>query len=272
MGAMTTEIEIVFEALIQRVSTISEIQSIGRSGGRVLPMSNADGDIDVFIYCDSIPSVEQRKSALAGMEGCQTGVIGGGHWGTGDLTYINGIETWLMYFTAEEATKEVDSILNGEQQDKLDNYYYPTGRCAMLAGIDILFDRTGFLSSLKQRLSVYPEQLAKRLAEYHLEALKDTEDLERAVIRNDPLFYHFALDIALDHFLQALFAMNKMYFPSRKRSIEYIDKFARKPEKCEARLLEVVKFGGYSEGIKESFNIILVLAEELRRLNDRPAC
>ena len=29
----------------------------------------------------------------------KTNSFAGGHWGVGDFTLINGVETWLMYFT-----------------------------------------------------------------------------------------------------------------------------------------------------------------------------
>jgi hypothetical protein len=184
-------------------------------------------------------------------------VFEGGHWGTGDFALINGVETWLMYFTVNENSNDVEAILNGEYPDKLDNYYYPVGRCAMLKNIDILYDRNDYLQSLKERLSQYPEKLAKILVQYHFDELDDREDLERAVTRKDVLFYHFALDIAIDHFLQALFAMNKTYFPSRKRTLDFIRKFSIKPEGCEEQLLDVVRLGACPESISQSYEILI---------------
>lgn len=262
------EIERVFKQLINSISTMNGVLSVGRSGGgRPLPSAAGDGDIDVFVYCSAIPSVHSRIAALESVPEAlgeyRTGVFSGGHWGTGDLVYINGVETWLMYFTVDEAVAEVDSVLRGDRPDKTDGYFYPTGRCAMLAGIEILCDKTSFLAALKERLATYPEELSGKLAEYHLAKLNDTEDFERAVARGDALFYHFTLEIALDHFLQALFALNRVFFPSRKRSLEYISKFPKKPENCEARLLEVVRLGGSPESIYQSYELFRELAEEL---------
>jgi hypothetical protein len=262
-------LEIVFKSIIQSISTMDEVLSIGRSGGRALPQSSAEGDIDVFVYCSEIPSEEKRRAVLECMgdrhDSWRFGVIaGGGHWGRGDLAVIDGVETWLMYFTTEEVAGEVEAVLSGAMPDKLDNYYYPTGRCAMLAGIEILWDKTGFLSSLKTKLAVYPEELSRKMAAHHIAKLNDTEDLERAVARQDILFYHFALDIALDQFLQALFALNREFFPSRKRSLEYIANFKMKPVDCEKRLLEVVRLGGNPEDLAQSYHLFMQLVEELK--------
>jgi len=195
-------------------------------------------------------------------------VFEGGHWGIGDFVLINGIETWLMYFTVGETLKEVESILNGEYPNKLDNYYYPIGRCAMLNNIRVLFDRNDFLYSLKIRLSEYPEKLAKILTQYHLGKLEDREDLDRAVLRKDVLFYHFAMDLAIDHFLQALFAINRTYFPSRKRTIDFINNFNIKPERCSEKLLEIIKLGSCPKSINQSYTLWNNLVNELRKMDN----
>ncbi|KAF0193665.1 MAG: hypothetical protein FD169_2369 [Bacillota bacterium] len=36
------------------------------------------------------------------IEDIKPGVLDGGHWGSGDFVLINGVETWLMYFSAAE--------------------------------------------------------------------------------------------------------------------------------------------------------------------------
>lgn len=265
------DIPSTFHSLAGRLSELPGVLSVGRSGGgRKLPASGADGDIDVFLYCDAIPDEISREAALASMGGCladaRAGVFSGGRWGAGDFARIEGVDTWLMFFTVREAQAEVESILNGDHPGR-EGGFYPTGRCAMYLGMEILCDRTGFLASLKERLSVYPDTLAERLARHHLYALDDTEDFERAVARKDSLFYHFALENALDHYLQALFALNKTFFPSRKRSLEYIARFEKKPEKCEERLLDTIRLGGAEDGIEASYAVWTALVRELHALS-----
>ena len=267
---MMDTIERTFCDLVQCVAAIPGVQSVGRSGGRALPAQPSDGDIDVFLYCDAIPTRQGREAALAALgpalEGVSVGVFGGGRWGEGDFARVQGVETWLMYFTVEAADAEVDAVLSAGQPDKEGNYFYPTGRCAMYLGMDVLYDKAGFLKGMKERLSVYPDDLVRKLAEHHLGALGNGEDLERAVLRRDALFYHFALDLAIDHFLQALFAMNRVFFPSRKRSLEYIQGFRAKPDRCQERLLEVLRLGGAPESVEESYHIFAELCNELRSL------
>ncbi|HHY99595.1 MAG TPA: DUF4037 domain-containing protein [Sedimentibacter sp.] len=260
----------IIDILISNVSQISEVQSIGISGGKNPIPKTGEGDIDIFIYCDRIPVLEKRQAIINGLgnriQESRFNVFEGGHWGTGDFLLINGVETWLMYFTVSETLADIESILNGQYPDKIDNYYYPTGRCAMLKNIKILWDKSNFLNNLKKRLSLYPDKLRKTLIKYHLEELEDTEDLQRAKARKDVLFYHFALDIAIDHFLQALFALNETYFPSRKRTLDFIEGFTIKPEGCSEKLLEIIKSGSSSEGISRSVTMLNDMVEELKIL------
>jgi hypothetical protein len=138
----------------------------------------------------------------------------------------------------------------------------------MLKDIYVLWDKSNFLDDLKKRLSNYPDKLGKILLQYHLAELEDTEDLKRAVVRKDVLFYHFAMDLAIDHFLQALFAINKIYFPSRKRTLDFIENFSIKPEGCNEKLLEVISLGSFPEGIKESYALWSNMVKELKKLSN----
>lgn len=262
--------EKILDLLVDSISKIERVQAIGISGSKTpLPLAG-EGDIDLFIYCDEIPTLESRQAIMEEMsehlKDCKLEVFDSKYWGAGDFALINGVETWLMYFRVEDVVKNLEEILAGKFPGKLDNYYYPVGRCAMLKNITVLFDKKDFLKELKASLEDYPEKLAEVLIEYHIEDLEDLEDLERAVVREDVFFYHFALDLALDHFLQAIFAMNRTYFPSRKRTMNFIEGFKIKPERCSERLLEVLSLGGHPEGVKKSFEIWKSLLEDIKKL------
>jgi hypothetical protein len=267
---MTYTTEELLDRLVSQISSLPMVQSVGLSGTRSPLPKAGESDMDLFIYCSKIPSLKERQTVLDTLSGIigegKTNMFQGGRWGHGDFAMLNGVETWLMHFTVEETLTDVESILNGEQPDMLDNYYYPVGRLAMLKNITVLFDRSGFLSNLKKHLLTYPEKLRDKLTVYHLNKLHDPEDLCRAVTRKDVFFYHFALDNALDHYLQALFAMNSTYFPSRKRTIQFLSEFAIQPKDCAIRLIEVLRLGGEGETVPQSFSIFQSLTDELLAL------
>lgn len=263
-------LETTLSKLINTIASHEAIRAVGVSGGDRPYPEPGEGDIDLFVYCTEIPTKSQRQALLMSL-GDEVGQVEiarleSGHFGQGDCLMAAGVETWLLYFTLAEARAEFESILDGLRLDRLDNYYYPIGRLAMWKTMRSLYDPDGFLQFLKDRLAVYPKKLAAAMVSHHLEALDDAEDLERAVGRKDVLFFHFALDLALDHFLQAVFALNREYFPSRKRSEIYLQGFKVKPLECEERLRQVLALGGNVETLELSYGTWNDLIHDLKSL------
>lgn len=108
--------------------------------------------------------------------------------------------------------------------------------------------------------------LKKKMLDFHMKRVKDEEDFGRALSRKDVLFYHQVLEAAIDHYLQALYAVNSTFFPSRKRTNQYIDSFKLKPENCYERLLEVIRFGN-PDDIEKSHHEWCKLVDDLQGIN-----
>ena len=93
----------VLNLLTDRVSSVDEVQSIGISGGKTPLPKAGESDIDIFIYCDKVPGLKDRQAVLNQfgdlLQEVKINVFEGGHWGVGDFVIINGVGTWLMYFT-----------------------------------------------------------------------------------------------------------------------------------------------------------------------------
>ena len=267
---MSNDIEIGLNKLVGVLARHNSVRAIGLSGGGRPLSEPGEADIDLFVYCTAIPSKNERKEMLASLaeeiEHVEIGQLESGHWGQGDCFLLVGVETWILYFMMEEAHAELNATLDGKYLGRLDSYYYPIGRFAMWKAMRVLYDPDGFLQSIKRRLEEYPHQLAAAVLNHHLKALDDVEDLQRAVHRKDVFFYHFALDLALDHFLQAVFALNREYFPGRKRSESYLQRLKVKPVECEKRLRQVIALGANAETLKESYRLWNTVTCDLRWL------
>ena len=173
-----------------------------------------------------------------------------------------------MYFTLGAFESSVEAILRGERTEREENYFYPTGRLASVQGMHAFYDPDGFLANIKSRISVYPDALQRAILSRCLPKIDDEEDFMRAIRRKDVLFYHATLDLALDRFLQALFALNRTYFPSRKRSLEFIRGFTVKPADCEARLTRIVSHGANAETLEESYSLWRELCRERSNISE----
>ena len=264
-------IKIPFQNLIQSLQALPEVSAIGKTGGIALP-NDGYSDIDLFVFCDAIPSQTKRGQVLAALHEAVSVVEYGRHehphWGLVDSLLIGEQEVYLMFFTKRVFAESVSSILRGKRTQREENYFYPTGRCASVLGMYAFYDPQGYLLNLKEQCSDYPLELRDALLAAHLPKIDDEEDFKRAIRRGDVLFYHATLDLAMDHFLQALFALNRVFFPSRKRSPEFIRSFAVKPAECDTRLLRVVQLAGVAETLHESYHLWQALCEEIRLLAD----
>ncbi len=259
----------LYNHLIQCISKLEEVISTGKSGGEKLLEQN-ESDIDIFVFCNEVPCAEIRQNLINNLESDVSNVAiserSGRFWGVCDFVTIKNTEICLMYFSVSDMNHEIESVLSGARLDKEEGYFYPTGRCATFLSMHSLYDKEGYISSMKERLSVYPQQLSVKLIHYHAAKINNDEDFNRAVSRSDILFYHSTLENALDHFLQALFAANNCFFPSRKRTLQFIEGFTRKPENCSKRLLEVLALGASTETLAQSYSIWLQLCDEFLKL------
>src|SRR5512140_426240 len=132
---MSNTIEAAVNNLVDSLARHPAVRAVGMSGGaRPFPRPG-EGDIDLFVYCTTIPSEKERQELLLALhresEPVEIGKLAGGHWGPGDCLSLAGIETWLLYFTVAAARAELEAVLAGKYPGRLDSYYYPIGRCAM---------------------------------------------------------------------------------------------------------------------------------------------
>lgn len=252
----------VKNSLVNELSLHDKIRGIGQTGDMNAELVPGNCDIDLFVLCTKIPTIEERKSLYSRYakeyEECQMNVCNGGIWGYGDILLISGIDVMFMYFTMEEMAQYLDSVLQGKHLDR-DGGFYPTGRLSSVESINILYEHSDEWTSLKENVKKYPIDLFKKLFDYHSSNVLNDEDLGRVILRKEVMFYHSVLENAFDHLLQALFAVNFTYFPSRKRTEQYIREFKNKPHDCYDRLMQIVVDSISDKTIEKS-------VEELRRI------
>jgi len=254
--------------MLTKEKIVSFGQSVGELPGvRGVAVTSLDvpapgeGDIDMMVYCETVPSPDRRKELYSG----DLPLFKGERWGEGDRVIMEGVEIFVMYFTVDAAVKDVESILSGSRSVKEEGGFYTTGRLAMYKNL-LAITEDGCVSELKALAKEYPEALRNRILGQCLDILQENENFERAVVRKEILLYHAALEDALDAYLQALFSWNRVLFPSRKRSLQFIASFAAKPDRVEERLLQVIRLGADGETLHESYELWKGLCRDLSAL------
>jgi hypothetical protein len=256
------------ENLVSAIASNQTVTAVGLSSNP-LPQTGADGDIDLFVYCSQIPEVETRAglypASLIENGSLKKRVMLSKHWGDVDFISIDGIDTWIMYFTESEVTQDTLSIMEGSQFNR-QNGYYPTGRLAMFKNMQILFEREPFLTNIQKELVVYPPKLKTAILAYAVSGMGDDEDLLRAVNRHDVLFFHVVIDAAIDNLLQLLYAMNEVLFPSRKRVEQITGTFKLAPSSLYERLCEIIRLGADADTLHAAYEKYSLLRDEARGL------
>ncbi|HEX3076043.1 MAG TPA: DUF4037 domain-containing protein [Lachnospiraceae bacterium] len=260
------------DKLVLDLSQLQEVKGIGQTGDINAKLIPGQSDIDLFVLCTSVPKEDVRKQIYSRYStdytGCQMNASNGGIWGYGDILFIEGIDVMFMYFTFDEMRDYIEEVLRGDHLGK-EGDFYPTGRLSSIENINILYEDSATWSSLKERAKTYPHELFERLFKYHINSVLDEEDLGRVLLRKEVMFYHQVLEHALDHLLQALFALNNTYFPSRKRSEQYIESFMLKPTDCNERILRIIKDSVEPNSMAESVKELRSITGEIERLVTR---
>lgn len=259
----------VKDNLICEISKCKNVKGIAQTGDINAKLIPGQSDIDLFVLCTDIPAQKEREQIYSifseQYSECMMNVCNGGMWGYGDILIVEGIEVMPMYFTIGEMKAYLEETLAGKHLG-MTGGFYPTGRLASVETINILYEEDYVWTDLKERVKRPTTELFEKLFQYHITRMLNDEDLGRVVLRKEVLFYHQVLENSLDHLLQALYALNHMYFPSRKRMEEYIRRFENKPENCYERLLEIIEMSVSCDTIEASVNGLKNLEREIRKI------
>lgn len=265
MNALTLRNELV------RVLAVDDrIMGVGQTGSLDAALIPGKSDIDLFVLCTAIPTVEERQAFYRGLgaEAIHMSVCNGGLWGYGDILLAGGIDVMPMYFTVQEMQAYCQQVLEGKHMEK-DGRFYPVGRLASIATLHILYEKEQTWSGLQNHVNSKPIGFFKQWYAQEMGQVLDEEDLGRCEIRHEVLFFHQVLENALDHLLQALYAVNLCYFPSRKRTAAAIESFDHKPADCCDRLLRLVQYGSREDTMQDAMDELRCLSAEVAALGEQ---
>ena len=252
--------------LTEMLSKIPGIRGIGQTGDINAPLVPGKSDIDMFVICDKVPEREERlkfyESLTGSYDSLQMEVCAGGIWGYGDIFMCEGIDVMPMYFTVTEMKNYLEEVIAGKHLEK-DGRFYPVGRLASIETLNVLWEKDFAWTNIINLVKNHPVDFFQAWFKNESWRILDEEDLGRAELRHEVLFFHQVVEEFLDHFLQALYALNNQYFPSRKRTQKAIEGFKLKPENCYQRLNDIVSLSVSEEHITEAVYEIRKLGKEL---------
>ncbi|WP_167957514.1 DUF4037 domain-containing protein [Anaerosporobacter faecicola] len=259
------------QRLIQEIAKCEKVKGIGQTGDLKAPLIPNQSDIDLFVICSTVPTKEERLELYASLKDAYSRldmeVANGGIWGYGDIFICNEIDVMPMYYTIDEMEGYLDEVLAGKHIEK-EGRFYPIGRLASIESLHILYEEEQAWTRIQEKVKAHPKTLFQAWYQNNINQVLDEEDLSRVVLRKEVLFYHQVLEEALDRLLQALYAVNNCYFPSRKRTEKAIASFDIKPDNCYERLLTIIKNATSADTIEESVKELRAITAEIKLLGD----
>lgn len=253
----------LLQKLIQALSSCEEVLAIGQTGQADKILLPGD-DIDWFVLCRRVLPYEDRLALYQslGFTNIQMQVASGGLWGYGDILSLGDDITLMpMYFTKEEMQDYTEQVLKGQHLNKAGGFY-PVGRLSSIENIQICWEREEAWSALVARVREKPPAFFKAWFMAQSREILSLEDLDRLHKHREVFFAHQVMEDALDHLLQALFALNFTYFPSRKRTEKFLSSFSVLPNDCLARLKRMMQAATFEETVPEAAEILRALASE----------
>jgi hypothetical protein len=188
------------EELVSTLAKIDVVKGIGQTGDMNVQLIPGKSDIDLFVLCSTIPSKDERQALYATLQpACfklQMEVCQGGLWGYGDILLVDGIDIMPMYFTVSEMREYLEEVLQCKHLGKTGRFY-PVGRLASVSSINILYETFDTWTALVRMVNSKPYSFFKEWFESEISQVLDEEDLGRAILRKEVLFFHQVLEDAV---------------------------------------------------------------------------
>lgn len=211
------EINNIFDGL----KAFPQTDAIALGGSRSTGLNDESSDYDVYVYISAeIPEAE-RRDLLSRY--CRVTEIGNRYWECEDNCIMNdGTPVDIIY-------RDMDDFENGLRHtvaDCVPSNAYTTCMWHNLLNSEIIFDRNGNLTALKEKYSVpYPERLCENIIRRGRKLLSGcipSYDLQikKAVLRGDSNAVTHRTAEFLASYYDIIFALNRITHPGEKRLAE----------------------------------------------------
>lgn len=233
----------MIQSLFQEISGWGEVEALALGGSRAGGLSDAASDYDVYIYCTRPIAVETRKRVLA--KYCTVMELGNSFWEYEDNCRLrSGTDIDILYRDLNRFGEEVAAVVEGFQPQNA----YTTCMWHNLLTCEVLYDRDGRLTRLKERFSVpYPPQLRANILERGYRLLRKSMpayegQIRKAAKRGDLVAVGHRVTAFVETYFDILFALNGLTHPGEKRLVMICrEKCGILPERFEENLMQLFR-------------------------------
>ena len=247
-------IESVYLGLASRLadsfSKFPQVEAVAWAGSLTAGSAiDRASDIDLYVYVSQPILLSDRLNLVEALGGASRADMDLDFWGPGDewIDASTGIEVDTMYWDP--------GWMEGVLAQTLEKHHaslgYTTCFWHSLLNARILFDRSGWLASFKQKYTrPYPEELRQAIIQRNRVVLRDVipgyrNQVEKAVKRADLVSINHRVSALIASYFDILFAFNRVPHPGEKRLIEHAVRLCpRMPRNMVAQVETVLRCAG----------------------------
>lgn len=252
--------------------------ALALGGAQSKGLSDDLSDVDFYGFADDWPDDGQRTllahAALPAATGVRSWSQVPTQAGTDFEFEGRSVEIWLRNLSL--LVLQVERALSG----KIERHYCtwaPNGfwdHCALadLHSLRIIEDEAGRLADVQDRLRQYPHALKMSLCQVGFASVnfwRGSFHLQTAIERCDEFYLQSILHQIRSELVQALFAINEVYYPGDKKLERWFERLPSLPRDFRARWIKTAALGqATSSEWRSRFDGLFTLADELLRLQE----
>lgn len=269
----------LIEQLVTKLKNVAGMQAIVLGGSHASGDQRPDSDIDLGLYYrETSPLAIQHIRAIAAElnDFPNPVVTQPGEWGRwvngGAWLTIQGQRVDFLYRDLDFVEQIIDDCLRGEIQSNgfqqipygFHSYIY----CAEMRICRPLYDPTGIIQPLKTKVAYYPQPLKQKILNAFLwDASFAYEIAQKSLKHGETYFLAGCLTRIASDLVQALYALNEIYFISDKRLYRDEQRFTLKPTNFTERVDAILgNIGNNQQKLAETLQATHDLLREMTAL------
>lgn len=233
------------EVAAQMVGVLSEMSgvvAVSLGGSAAVGLADEASDLDLHVYWAApLPSAETRAARLRAIADPDSVRAGLTSWGLEDQFSVGSRPIELIYRRWDDVCDEVERAYD----PGLPGHGFTTAVLYSVARGRLLHDPTGALTTARERLvREFPEATRTAILQREIPLLGfHLSQLRRAQDRGDIVYAQHVRCKVQVLFFDVLFALNRLYHPGEKRSLEHARRCLVRPVACEDRWERAARLG-----------------------------
>lgn len=176
-------------------------------------------------------------------------------WVKTEIFYLNGLEVNIVFHKPEEVRA---ALKNWPANPKVQ--YFPQ----VIDSCVVLYDSRKLVKQWKAKLKMYPQDIRAAILTGFVRYLwKFYEYIERALERADLPYFQEKINLELQDFLHALFALNRKYYDQPKWLDRRLAQLKFKPKRCYQRIERLIKTPTTKKNLGKKLRVIDLLLYDL---------